>query len=148
MQYSQTYSNDHLYKTTTRLRWPVLSLPKQIPIQSLLDKTTTCLTRPATTFFLSPKWKKTCLKQPLQNFTQRRNEEQSYGNNAWKINISLIIFTLLLFYNGKFLKTGPLHLTFVFAITWNNLFLYYLQVAGAYLNPSRTFMMKLFCENS
>ena len=51
------------HKTTTRLRRPVLSSPKPIPIQSLLYKTTTCLTRPATTFFVSKmkKWKQ-CLK--------------------------------------------------------------------------------------
>ena len=59
--YSQTCSNDHLYKTTTRLRWPMLSPPKQILIQLLLYKMTTCLTQPATTF-LSPKWKKTLSK--------------------------------------------------------------------------------------
>ena len=51
--YSQTCSNDHLYKLTTHLRQPTLSPPKQIPIQSLLYKTTTCLTWPATTFFVS-----------------------------------------------------------------------------------------------
>ena len=34
-------------------RWPILSLSKQIPLQSLLYKTTTCLTQPAT-FILSP----------------------------------------------------------------------------------------------
>ena len=38
--YSQTCSNDHLSKTTTCLRQPMLSHPKQIPIQS-------------TTFFVS-----------------------------------------------------------------------------------------------
>ena len=54
----------------TSLRRPALSLPKQIPIQLLLYKTTICLTQPATTF-LSPKWKKTCLKQSLQTFTQQ-----------------------------------------------------------------------------
>ena len=56
--YSQTCSNDHLYKTTTRLRRPMLSPPKQIPIQLLLYKTTTCLTRPATIFFCLPNDKK------------------------------------------------------------------------------------------
>ena len=34
-------------------RRPILSLFKQIPLQSLLYKTTTCLTQPAT-FILSP----------------------------------------------------------------------------------------------
>ena len=62
LNYSQTCSNHHLYKTTIRLRRPMLSLPKQIPIQSLLYKTTTCLTRPATTLFVS-QMKKTCRKQ-------------------------------------------------------------------------------------
>ena len=57
-KYSQTCSNDHLLKTTNHLRWPMLSPPKPIPIQSLLYKTTTCLTQPVTTF-LFPKWKKT-----------------------------------------------------------------------------------------
>ena len=56
----KTNRNDNyqnLYKTTTRLRRLMLSPLRQIPIQSLLYKTTTCLTRSATTF-LSPKWKK------------------------------------------------------------------------------------------
>ena len=39
--YSQTCLNDHLYKSTTHQRQPMLSLPKQIPIQSLLYKMTT-----------------------------------------------------------------------------------------------------------
>ena len=42
--YSQTCSNDQLFKMTTHLRRPMLSLPKSIPVQSLLYKTTTCLT--------------------------------------------------------------------------------------------------------
>ena len=44
----------------------MLSPPKQIPIQLLLYKTTTYLTRPATTYFCLPNEKKR-LKQPLQN---------------------------------------------------------------------------------
>ena len=54
----------------------MLSPPKQIPIQLLLYKMTTCLAQPATTFFVS-QMKKTSLKQPLQNFTQWRNEKQT-----------------------------------------------------------------------
>ena len=73
--YSQTCSNDHIYNKTTRLRRPMLSPPKQIPLQLLLYKTTTCLTRPETTFFVF-QMKKTCLKQPLQNFTDQRNVKQ------------------------------------------------------------------------
>ena len=41
-----TCSNDHLYKTTPHLRWPMLSPPKPISIKSLLYNTTTCLTQP------------------------------------------------------------------------------------------------------
>ena len=52
----------------------MMRLPKQIPIQSLLYKTTTCLTLPATDF---PKWKKACLKQPLQNFIQQKNAKKN-----------------------------------------------------------------------
>ena len=44
--------DDHLCKATTRLRQPILSLPQQIPVHLLLYKTTTCLMRPATTFFV------------------------------------------------------------------------------------------------
>ena len=62
-------------QTTTSEKRPMLSSPKQIPIQSLLYKTTACLTRPATTF-LTSKWKKTCLKQQLQNFIQQRNAKK------------------------------------------------------------------------
>ena len=46
----------------------MLSLPKQSPIQHLLYKTITCLTRPATTFFVCH-MKKNCLKQPPQFFS-------------------------------------------------------------------------------
>ena len=79
--YSQTCLYDQLYKTTTRLRRPMLSPPKPIPKQSLLHKTTTCLTRPATTF-LVPKMKKTSLKQPLQNFIQRKNGKLCIKNKC------------------------------------------------------------------
>ena len=39
-------------ETTTSIKRPMLSPPKPIPIQSLLYKTTTYLTLPATTFFV------------------------------------------------------------------------------------------------
>ena len=45
-------------------RPPMLNPSKPIPLQLLLYKTTTFLTRPAT-FILSSKWEKACLKQPL-----------------------------------------------------------------------------------
>ena len=42
---------------TTRLRWPALSPPKPIAMQSFLFKITTCLMQPAT-IFTDPKMKK------------------------------------------------------------------------------------------
>ena len=49
--YSLICSNNHLYEIVTGLRQPMLSLPKPIPMQFLLFKTTTCLTQVVTTFF-------------------------------------------------------------------------------------------------
>ena len=51
--YSQTCSNNHLYKTTNCLRQPMLHPSKKIPIQSLLYETTTCLKPTVTTIFVS-----------------------------------------------------------------------------------------------
>ena len=68
--HSQTCSNDHLYKTTTRLRQPMLSLPKSIPIQSVLYKR-------------QPVLRKNFLKQPLQNFIQRKNGKQCIKNKRF-----------------------------------------------------------------
>ena len=65
--YSQTCSNNHIWKTTTGLRRLIVGLPKQIPIQLWQYKMTNCLMQPATTYFV-PQMEKTCLKQPLQNF--------------------------------------------------------------------------------
>ena len=87
--YSQTCSNDHLYKTNTRLRPSMLTLPKLIPIKSILHKTTTCLTQSATSFFV-PQMKKTCLKQPQQNFFQWRNGKQCTKNKRLSYYIYLI----------------------------------------------------------
>ena len=58
--YSQTCSNNHIYKTATRLGRLTLNPPWQIPIQSLLYKTTTCQppTGPATIFLFSQMKKK------------------------------------------------------------------------------------------
>ena len=85
-----TCSNNHLYKTTTHLRQPMLSLPKEIPIQSLLYKTTTCLTRPATTFFVS-QMKKNC----NNHYKTLPSEEMGKKHKAAMLNI-------LLYYNAKF----------------------------------------------
>ena len=52
-------------------RPPMLSPTKQIPLQLLLYKTTTCLTRPMT-FILSSKWKKAHLKQLLISYFSKK----------------------------------------------------------------------------
>ena len=90
--YSQTCSNNHIFKMTTYLRRPMLNLLEQIPIQSLLYKTTTCLKQPATTFFVS-QIKKNCLKQPVQNFTQRRNGNKHTATMDKKKHLSDFIYS-------------------------------------------------------
>ena len=99
--YSQTSSNDHLCKTTIRLRRPMLSPPKQIPVQLLLHKTTICLTRPTTTFFCLSN-EKSLSKTTTKKLYPTKKYETNMRNNARKINVSLIIFTLLLLFNAKF----------------------------------------------
>ena len=63
----------------------MLSPSKQIPLQSLLQKTTTCLTRPAT-FILSSKWKKVRLKQPLINYFCKKAPPKIFD---WVLNLAL-----------------------------------------------------------
>ena len=62
------------------------NLPKQIPMQLLLYKTTTCLTRPATTFFDSQ-----IKEKPVQNNNyktlsskgmQKKHKEQCIKNEC------------------------------------------------------------------
>ena len=54
----------------------MLCPPKQIPVESFLYKTTTRLTRPATTFFVS-QMKKGLPKTTTKNFVQQRNAKQT-----------------------------------------------------------------------
>ena len=68
---------DYLSKTTTRLRGPRLRLLNQFPIETLLYKTTTCLTPPMTTF-LFHKWKKKLSKTTTTKL---------YPANKWETNI-------------------------------------------------------------
>ena len=82
--YSQTCSNDHLYKTTNA------ESAQEIPIQSLLYKTTTCLTRPATTFFFISQMK----KKPAYNTHYKTLPSEEMGNKH-KAAMHNIIFTLL-----------------------------------------------------
>ena len=76
-EYSQACSNDHLYKTTTRIRRTMLSTPKQTAIQSLLYRATSCLTRPSTTIFVS-QMKKNLSKTTTTKF---------YPGKKWETNI-------------------------------------------------------------
>ena len=84
------------YKMTTYQRGSMLSPPKRIPIQLLLYEMTTCLTQPATTFVV-PKWKKLFKTATAKLYPAEKWEamHEKY--------VSLIIFTLLLLYNAKFL---------------------------------------------
>ena len=75
-KYSQTCSKNHLFKIKTRLRRPMLRQPKQISIQSLVYKTSICLTPPSTTFVSQMK-KNLSKTTTLQNFTQRKNGKQT-----------------------------------------------------------------------
>ena len=74
--YSQTCSNDHLYKMTSLLRQPPLSLQKQIPIQSLMCKTTTCLTT-SDHFFVSQ----------MDKNLSKTTTAKFYPSNKWERNI-------------------------------------------------------------
>ena len=98
--YSQPCSDDNFCNTTTCLRRPRLSPPKRIPIQSLLYKTATCLTQPATTFFVS-QMKKSLSKtttNKLYPTKKCKRKEQCIKNKR----LYLFIFTLLLLFNAKF----------------------------------------------
>ena len=94
--YSQTCLYDYLYKTTTRLRRPMMSPPRPVPIECLY-KTTTCLTRPATTFFV-PQMKKNLFKTTTAKFSLRLYFLYCYLvmqslPNAWK-NWTFITFKI------------------------------------------------------
>ena len=80
-------------QTTTSIRRPMLYPPMQISIQSLLYKTTTCLTQPATTFLVSQ------MKKNLSITTTTK----LYPAKKWETNIrQQCIILYLLYYNIKF----------------------------------------------
>ena len=68
----------------TCLRRPMLSPAKQIPVQSLLCRMTTCLSWPVTTFFVFQM--KVLLKQPLKTLSskemQNNNKKQCIKNKC------------------------------------------------------------------
>ena len=80
---------------TTFAERPMLSPPKQIPIQLLISNVTS-------NHFFDSQMKKTCLKQKTQNSIQQNNAKKNYKEQCKKINISLIMLTLLLTYDAKF----------------------------------------------
>ena len=57
---------------TTSVKLPMLSSPKQIPVQSLLSNMTS-------NQFFDSQMKKTCIKQ-LQNFIQQKNAKKNIRN--------------------------------------------------------------------
>ena len=86
---------------TNSIRRSMLSLLKQILIQSLLYKTITCLTQPASTFFVS-QMKRTCLKQPLQNLNPTKKWKTNIRQQCIKSKLlSSFQTTVLLVYNAK-----------------------------------------------
>ena len=86
--------NNHPYKTTTRLRRPMLSFPKPIPIQLLLYKTTTCLMWPVTTVIV-PQMKKSLSKTATAKLYLAKKMEAMQKKKIAKC-LSDYIFTLLL----------------------------------------------------
>ena len=74
-------------KTATYLRGPILSPPKQISVQLLLYKTTT--------FFVS-QMEQNLSKTATTKLHPAKKWETSIRRQGIKINLSLIIFTLLL----------------------------------------------------
>ena len=102
-----------------RLRRPLLSLTKQIPIKLLLGKMTTHLTQPATTF-LSPKLKNLSKTTATKLYPAKKWEttirKQCIKNKCLHDYIYFIA-TLQCKVCLMFLKTECLHLTFVFSIT-------------------------------
>ena len=58
----------------TCLRRPMLSPAKQIPVQSLLCRMTTCLSWPVTTFFVFQM--KVLLKQPLKTLSSKEMQNK------------------------------------------------------------------------
>ena len=92
----------------------MLSPTKQIPIQSLLSKTTTCLTRTATTFFV-PHVKKCLSKTAIA---------KNYPSEKWEVIHKKICISDFIYFIATlkckvclmFIKTVHLHSTYVFPI--------------------------------
>ena len=85
---------------TTRLRQPMLSPPKSIPIQSLLYKMTTGLTYPGTTFFVPLMKKKLVYNNRCKTLS---SEEMVYIYSIATLYCKVYLM---------FIKTGHLHLRF------------------------------------
>ena len=121
--YSQTCSNNHPYKTTTCLRQPTLSPPKQIPIKFSHFKEAVYFLpfrstlEPPSGFehgtdglgiqhfkhqAIAPNEKKKLSKTTTLKFYPTKKWETNIRQQCMKINISLIIFALLLLYNTVF----------------------------------------------
>ena len=85
-----------------------MSPPKPIPVQSILHKTTTCLTRPAATFFDSQMEKNlsktvTAKLYPAEKW-EVMHKEKRFSNYGLLYNShASIIFTFLLFIVLEFL---------------------------------------------
>ena len=79
----------------------MLSPPKQIPIQLLLYKRTTCLLQSATTFF-DLQMKKILSKATTTKLDPAKECKKTYGTmQKKKKHLSDYIYILLLIYNAK-----------------------------------------------
>ena len=98
--YNQTCSNDHLCKMTTHLRQPMLNPPRQFLMQSLLCKTTTCLTWPATTFWVpNEKKKKYPAKRNLSSKEMWYKQEQCRKNKRLWLYLLCCYFIMQSLFN-------------------------------------------------
>ena len=118
-------------QTITSIRRPILSPPKQIPIQSLLYKTTTYQMRPATTFFVSQ------MKRNLSKTTTLK----FYLAKKWEINIRqqvlfcfCLMFCLMSIKTGQFIKYIKLS-----KIIWHTLFFFITGNRGVFGTQSNIY---------
>ena len=79
----------------TSIKRPMLSPPKQISAQLLLSKVTS-------NYFFDFQMKKNSSKTITTKLYPANECKEKIRNNAYKINVSQITFTLLLIYKAKF----------------------------------------------
>ena len=132
-------------QTTTSVKQPMLSPPKQIPIKAILFNAT------SDHFFDSEMKKKTCLKQQLQNFIQRRNakkhKEQFIKNNC--LSDYLTFFPYHLFEKRLRTQFKCFLKTVLCNIKWPQLLVYWaLQYTTFSAHDIYQWLLPSFCDLS